>query len=183
MSSKTLVFVSSGDVVADRRYEYGVMLREAGDEAAAADLFAQALEIAPDWAAGWFALGEARVAAGDRAGAAEAFRQVLRLDPADRFGAMLKLALIGEVATPDVAPPAYVRDLFDQYAARFDVALVERLNYSVPWTIAERLETLVPAETRHPLRRRSISLRHRPCRRGACAAGSAGFPASTCHRQ
>ena len=132
LSSKTLVFVSSGDVVADRRYEYGVMLGAAGDHAAAADLFAQALELVPGWAAGWFALGTARLAAEDRAGAAEAYRQVLRIDPADRFGAMLKLALIGEAPTPEVAPAAYVRDLFDQYAADFDVALVERLAYSVP---------------------------------------------------
>ena len=145
LSSKTLVFVSSGDVVADRRYEYGVMLGAAGDHAAAADLFAQALELVPGWAAGWFALGTARLAAEDRAGAAEAYRQVLRIDPADRFGAMLKLALIGEAPTPEVAPAAYVRDLFDQYAADFDVALVERLAYSVPWTIADRLERLVPA--------------------------------------
>ncbi len=55
---------SSGDVIADRRADYARMLMEAGDHAAAAELWEQALELAPDWAAGWFRLGEAAEKAG-----------------------------------------------------------------------------------------------------------------------
>lgn len=146
MSPLATVFESSGDFVADRRYRYAAEYGAAGDFAAAAELYAQALEQAPNWVAGWFALGAAKAEAGDRAGAIEAFRQVLRLDPADRFGAALKLALLGDLAVPEAAPTAYLEALFDQYAPEFDAALVERLDYQVPWLLAERLKTLVTAE-------------------------------------
>ncbi|MCB1382274.1 MAG: methyltransferase domain-containing protein [Notoacmeibacter sp.] len=123
---------SSGNPLADRRSEYAAMLLEAGDTAAAAELMAQALDLAPGWAAGWFRLGEMREEAGDRDGAVEAWRTVLRLDGADPFGATLKLGLAG--AAPDMAtmPPAFVEALFDQYAGDFDTALVERLDYRAP---------------------------------------------------
>ena len=146
MSPLATVFESSGDLVADRRYRYAAEYGAAGDFAAAADLYAQALERTPDWAAGWFALGAARAEAGDGPGAIEAYRQVLRLDPEDRFGAALKLALLGDLAVPEAAPAAYLEALFDQYAPEFDAALVERLDYRVPWLLAERLKALAAAE-------------------------------------
>ena len=83
---------SSGDLIADRRYQLGRDLAGRGDFSAAADLFAQAAEVAPTFAPAWFALGEARVKLGDRAGAAAAFRQALAIDPGDRCGAALHLA-------------------------------------------------------------------------------------------
>ncbi len=48
------------------------------------------------------------------------------------FGAALKLALLGAAPVPEVPPSAYVEGLFDDYAERFETALVEKLNYSVP---------------------------------------------------
>lgn len=50
--------LSSGDLIADRRADYAKMLAEAGDAPGAAELMAQALELAPDWAAGWFRLAD-----------------------------------------------------------------------------------------------------------------------------
>ncbi|CDZ64208.1 class I SAM-dependent DNA methyltransferase [Neorhizobium galegae] len=126
---------SSGDATADRRADYARMLAEGGDFAAAAELIEQALELTPDWAAGWFRLGEYR----DKAGlgtAADAYRQTLALRPDDVFGARLKLALIGAELTPDRPPSRYVEGLFDDYADRFDTALVEKLGYSVPGKLA-----------------------------------------------
>ncbi|CDZ67591.1 Putative methyltransferase (Contains TPR repeat) [Neorhizobium galegae bv. orientalis] len=126
---------SSGDATADRRADYARMLAEGGDFAAAAELIEQALELTPDWAAGWFRLGEYR----DKAGlstAADAYRQTLALRPDDVFGARLKLALIGAEQTPDRPPSRYVEGLFDDYADRFDTALVEKLGYSVPGKLA-----------------------------------------------
>jgi len=49
---------TSGDVIADRRADYARMLAESGDPAAAVELMEQALELAPDWAAGWLCLGD-----------------------------------------------------------------------------------------------------------------------------
>jgi predicted TPR repeat methyltransferase len=126
------VAVSSGDLIADRRYGFGRDLASRGDLSAAADLFAQAVEAAPGFAAGWFALGETRAKLGDRAAAAAAFREALRLDPRDSHGAALHLARLG-AADPDGAmSPSYVRTLFDQYAPRFDAALMEGLAYRGP---------------------------------------------------
>ncbi|SMF42551.1 Predicted methyltransferase, contains TPR repeat [Xaviernesmea oryzae] len=126
---------SSGDVIADRRADYARMLAEGGDFAAAAELMEQALEIAPSWAAGWFRLGEYREKARFET-AVDAYRRTLDLAPDDVFGARLKLALLGAEEVPDQPPSRYVEGLFDDYADRFDAALVEKLDYSVPGKLA-----------------------------------------------
>lgn len=131
---------SSGDLVADRRADYAEMLFESGDRAAAAGLMADVLTLVPGWAAGWYRLGEMREAAGEIASAIEAWTEALRLEPDDRFGASLKLEIAGAAHRIDTPPSAYVEALFDQYAERFDKALVERLEYRVPELIADALE-------------------------------------------
>ncbi len=123
---------SSGDVLADRRADYAEMLLADGDPAEAAALLRGALDLAPGWALGWFRLGEIQEAAGAMDAAAEAWATALRLDPHDRAGAALKLALIGRAPQADTPPGAFVEALFDQYADRFDVSLVGRLGYRVP---------------------------------------------------
>lgn len=131
------VLLSSGDVLADRRAEYGEMLLHSGDAAAAADLFRQALERVPGWAAGWFRLGEIQEAAGNLSDATESWRRALGLDPADPFGVTLKLQLAGQAGDAAVMPSAFVETLFDAYADDFDNALVERLGYAAPERLAE----------------------------------------------
>lgn len=136
---------SSGDQIADRRADYAKMLDESGDPAAAADLMRQALDLFPRWAGGWFTLGQYREKAGDRDGAIEALHQVLALDPADMFGAGLKLAVLGAAIVPDQPPSRYVESLFDDYADRFETALVEKLGYAAPKKLAALLfRTLGP---------------------------------------
>jgi predicted TPR repeat methyltransferase len=132
---------SSGDLIADRRFEYGQALYREGDCAAAIDLFAQAIERAPNWAGAYFSLGKARRDFGDRAGAASAFRECLRLDPDDMLGASLALAEI-EGTPAGAAPKAYVKALFDAYADDFDEALVERLGYSTPRKLAAAIRSV-----------------------------------------
>jgi predicted TPR repeat methyltransferase len=145
------LFLSSGDVLADRRYGRAKAYAAEGDVVAAADLLAQALERAPDFASAWFALGEIRAQQGDRAGAVAAFRAALAADPPDRHGAALHLARLG-VGDPAAAmTPGYVRVLFDQYARHFDQALVEGLGYRGPTLLREAL-TAVAAARRRPLR-------------------------------
>ena len=124
--------LSSGDLLADRRADYAEMLAESGDWIAAAELMTGALQLAPNWAAGWFRVGELREKAGDGAGAEQAWREALRLEPADRFGATLKLALLGAAPIPETPPTDFVEALFDDYADRFDHALVDKLGYRVP---------------------------------------------------
>lgn len=129
MSSRIL---SSGNATADRRADYAMMLAGGGEWLAATELMAQALDLAPDWAAGWFLLGSWAEKADDKAGAARAYRRAQSLAPDDLFGAGLRLALIGEGPLPDVPPSTYVKGLFDDYAGKFDASLVDRLGYIVP---------------------------------------------------
>ncbi|MCS3738640.1 methyltransferase [Rhizobium sp. BK661] len=133
--------LTSGDVIADRRADYAKMLDESGEPDAAAELMEQALELAPRWAAGWYRLAAYREKAGDRAGAIGAYRQTLEVTPEDIFGAGLKLALLGDVETPDQPPSSYVERLFDDYADRFETSLVEKLDYSVPAKLAALVAT------------------------------------------
>jgi predicted TPR repeat methyltransferase len=135
-------FQSSGDLVADRRAGYARLLAEAGDAAAAAEVMAQALELAPGWAAGWSLLGDFRKAAGDPDGAVAAWRQLDRLDGAGIFGAALKLAAAGAGLAVEHTAEGYVAALFDAYARDFEAVLLQRLDYVVP----ERLAGLVAAE-------------------------------------
>ncbi|MBP0437373.1 methyltransferase domain-containing protein [Tianweitania sediminis] len=132
--------LSSGDLLADRRADYAEMLAEGGDLVAAAELMAAAMELAPAWAAGWFRLGELREKGGDMRGAAQAWREALRLEPADRLGATLKLALIGEASVPETPPAEFVEALFDDYADRFDASLLGKLDYRVPQLIEAAIQ-------------------------------------------
>jgi predicted TPR repeat methyltransferase len=131
---------SSGDLLADRRADYAEMLFGSGDHAAAAELMLGALELAPGWAMGWFRLGEFHEAAGAFDEAAEAWRMALKLEPEDRPGAALKLALIGATPVSDAPPSPFVEVLFDQYAEKFDEALVGKLGYRVPDLLADAIE-------------------------------------------
>jgi len=129
MSSST--FLSSGDVIADRRFEWARDLEAKGDLEGAADLLAQALELKPNYAAAWFYLAQVREKMEDQAGAIAAFEKASAADPQDRHGARLHLMRLG--AAPLAAmPESYVRSLFDGYAAKFDAALTERLRYRAP---------------------------------------------------
>jgi predicted TPR repeat methyltransferase len=125
------LFLSSGDLVADRRFDFARDLQLKGDLAAAADLLVQAIELAPRFASAWFTLGEIRERLGERDAAITAFRRACDVDPDDRHGARLRLMLLGAEGLSDM-PPAYVRALFDQYAPKFEAALVGDLGYRGP---------------------------------------------------
>jgi len=125
------LFLSSGDLVADRRFDFARDLQLRGDLAAAADLFLQAAELAPGFVSAWFTLGEVREQLGERDAAIEAFRKAQAADPEDRHGASLRLMLLG-AAQLSAMPQAYVRALFDQYAPKFEAALINDLGYRGP---------------------------------------------------
>ena len=136
----TAMDLTSGDLIADRRADYARMLASGGDFGAAAELMEQALELAPGWGAGWFLLGEYREKAGLRQPAIEAYRRVLDINEDDVFGAGLKLSILGDRAQPATPPVAYVEQLFDDYADRFETALVQKLDYKVPGRLAALIE-------------------------------------------
>ncbi len=132
-------FLSSGDLLADRRYSYAEMLASNGDAMGAADLLSQALDLAPDWAAGWMRLGQHLEAAGAQPEAIKAYLQAATLDPDGGLGAQMRLAFLGVGDVQDDQQAAYVATLFDHYASDFEQALVQRLGYVVPDRLAEML--------------------------------------------
>jgi predicted TPR repeat methyltransferase len=125
------LFLSSGDLIADRRFDFARDLQLKGDLVAAADLLLQATELAPGFASAWFTLGDIREQLGEREHAIAAFRKARDADRDDRHGASLRLMLLGAEKLSDM-PPAYVRSLFDQYAPKFEKALVDDLGYRGP---------------------------------------------------
>ncbi|BEV45379.1 class I SAM-dependent DNA methyltransferase [Afipia carboxidovorans] len=125
------LFLSSGDLIADRRYDFARDLQLRGDLMAAADLMTQAVERAPHFASAWFALGELKQQLNLHGEAIRAYRKAQEADPQDRHGAKLRLMRLG-VETLSEMPPAYVRALFDQYAPSFEHALRTNLHYQGP---------------------------------------------------
>jgi predicted TPR repeat methyltransferase len=125
------LFLSSGDMIADRRFDFARDLQLKGDLVAAADLLQQAADLAPGFASAWFTLGEVREQLGEHEAAIAAFRKAVIVDPEDHHGASLRLMLIGADRLSEM-PPAYVRALFDQYAPRFERALIDDLGYRGP---------------------------------------------------
>ncbi|HEX5232341.1 MAG TPA: methyltransferase domain-containing protein [Bradyrhizobium sp.] len=142
------LFLSSGDLVADRRFEFARDLQLKGDLVAAADLLEQAVDLAPNFPSAWFTLGKIRQQLGQRDRAIAAFRRAVGTDAQDRHGAGLHLMRLG--AEPLAAmPQAYVRVLFDQYAPRFEAALVDDLGYRGP-ELLFRAVLLARAAARKP---------------------------------
>src|SRR5215467_11031470 len=144
------LFVSSGDLVSDRRYKAAVELAGRGDFAAAADVLAQTLEAAPGFATAWFALGAIRDRLGDRDGAVAAFRAASGADPEDYHGARLQLARLGAGEGAPAMTEPYLRRLFDQYAGRYDAALTEHLHYRGPALLRAAVDSALDRHERSP---------------------------------
>ena len=142
------LFVSSGDLVADRRYTLALDLAKRGDFAGAADVLTQTVELAPGFATAWFALGAIRDRLDDRGGAIAAFEKTRDADPHDYHGARLQLARLGSGDATPAMSEIYVRRLFDQYAARYDTALTERLAYRGPALLRGAVEQVMTAAGR-----------------------------------
>jgi predicted TPR repeat methyltransferase len=163
------LFLSSGDLMADRRYEFARDLQLKGDLAASADLLAQAIELAPNFASAWFTLGEIRQQLGEREAAIAAFRNAHAADPGDRHGASLRLIRLGAEELSGM-PTAYVQALFDQYAPRFEASLVDDLGYRGPALLFKAVLSVRAAERKPAFFKRAIDL---GCGTGLAAAAFA----------
>ena len=176
------LFVSSGDLVADRRYQWaldylparrccrrGRHPRAGGGTRARLRLRLVRAGLDPrgDWAT-----ATAPIAA---------FAAARDADREDYHGARLHLARLGVGEATPAMTGVYVRALFDQYAPDFDAALVERLDYRAPELLLDAVRPIDGHAVAVRLGARS-RLRHRAWRRGVPAASATGWSASTFRR-
>jgi predicted TPR repeat methyltransferase len=151
------LFLSSGDLMADRRFEFARDLQLKGDLPAAADLLMQAIERAPDFTSAWFTLAGIREELGERNAAIAAFQKARASDANDRHGAGLRLMRLGAEPVSGM-PQAYVQTLFDQYAPRFESSLVDELGYRGPKLLFHAVLSVRAAERKPALFKRAIDL-------------------------
>jgi len=135
----TATFRSSGDVLADRRYEYASAAFDERDFEAAADLARQVLELAPDFAPAHALLGRSAAELGLKDEAVRALHRALELEPDDVLGVRVDLAHLGVLPQDEAITETYVRALFDDYAPKFDRHLTRSLAYRGPELIADAL--------------------------------------------
>ncbi|WBV44646.1 tetratricopeptide repeat protein [Pseudoroseomonas cervicalis] len=132
-----------------RRPRDGLSLRHLGQALAALGRarealppLRQAVKLAPDSPEARLALAHAAREAGATPESRREAEAALRLAGQDAGlagQARFLLAALGAAAAPERAPAAYVRDLFDQYAPRFDADLTQRLAYRTPQALAALL--------------------------------------------
>jgi predicted TPR repeat methyltransferase len=151
------LFLSSGDLMADRRFEFARDLQLKGDLPAAADLLMQAIELAPNFTSAWFTLADIREQLGEHDAAVSAFRQARAGDPGDHHGAGLRLMRLGAEPVSGM-PQAYVQTLFDQYAPRFESSLVDELGYRGPKLLFHAVLSVRAAARKPALFKRAIDL-------------------------
>ena len=109
------------------------------DEAQAS--FERAVALEPGLAAAHLNLGELLLETGEREAGIEALRRA-RDAGADAEQIGYTLASLGAEAPAGAAPEHFVRELFDQYAQRFDRHLTDRLGYRVPQLIGDAVASL-----------------------------------------
>src|SRR5215469_407989 len=151
------LFLSSGDLIADRRFEFARDLQLKGDLPAAADLLEQAIELAPNFPSAWFTLGELREQLGQHEAAITAFRRAQAADPEDRHGATVRLMRLGVDQLGEM-PKGYVQALFDQYAPRFEAALLGDLDYRAPQLLFKAVLSVRHAVKKPAFFKRAIDL-------------------------
>jgi predicted TPR repeat methyltransferase len=151
------LFLSSGDLMADRRFEFARDLQFKGDLPAAADLLMQAIELAPNFTSAWFTLADIREQLGEHDAAVSAFQKAQASDANDRHGAGLRLMRLGAEPVTGM-PQAYVQTLFDQYAPRFESSLVDELGYRGPALLFKAVLSVRSAARKPALFKRAIDL-------------------------
>jgi predicted TPR repeat methyltransferase len=128
---------------ADYRYNMGNALRKSGAIEEAISAYRKAVELNPDHTGARQGLARTLLQADRRNEAAEVFEEWLRKEPGNPVILYLKAASLGQ-GVPDRAPDAYVQQIFDDLADRFDAHLMDNLAYRAPSLVADALAGVLP---------------------------------------
>ena len=123
---------------ADFRYNLGNAMRKSGEYDDAIAVYREALGLSPNHEGAWRGIARCYLLSGRRKEAADAFGEWLRLDPGNELAKYLRASCLGE-EVPDRAPDAYISQVFDDMAVRFDNHLIENLEYRAPDLLAQAL--------------------------------------------
>lgn len=117
--------------------EHAIALMQAGRAGEAEQQFSNIVRTQAGDAQAWAWLGRSRLRLGDTVRAREAFERARSLDPQDPVIAHFHASLTGDL--PGSVEGEYIQRLFDDFADRFELTLVERLGYAVPARLAAQL--------------------------------------------
>ena len=115
---------------AEAQNNLGSTLRELGREDEAVASYQKAVAIKPDYAEAHSNLGNTLRKLGQLDEAVASYRRALDIDPGRHDLRHLISSISGE--TTDMAPEKYIRELFDDYAGKFDEHLTNALSYEIP---------------------------------------------------
>ncbi len=118
---------------AEAALNLAIVLKRQGDLTAAKSWCKQTLEMRPDYVKGLNEMGILCSQMGQTDEAIAKYKRVLELDSDNSVARHLLDSLLG--ADSEKASPAYVEELFDQYASRFESHLAESLQYKTPSTL------------------------------------------------
>ncbi|MBN8827866.1 MAG: methyltransferase domain-containing protein [Sphingobacteriia bacterium] len=126
----------------DARYwtELGAIAIEQNYLQEALNLFAQALKIKSDYPHALRGIATAYYLLRDFELSKEYYEQLVKIVPNDQTSIHMLKSLKGE--TTEAAPEAYVKNLFNKYADKFENHLKEKLDYKTPEEIARLVSTL-----------------------------------------
>jgi predicted TPR repeat methyltransferase len=118
----------------------GISLRKLGKLDEAVTNYQKAIANKPDYVDAHNNLGNALKDLGRLDEALESYRRALEIDPGLKDVRHLISSISGE--TTDRAPEKYIRQLFDDYAERFDGHLTDTLGYKIPALMRQTLDAV-----------------------------------------
>lgn len=122
----------------DVALEYAATLLAIGKVDEAAGRFKALIQAEPEKVHAWIWFGRAMVKLGQKAVARDAFTQALVLEPNHPVARHLLAAATGTVSTQ--VSEGYVRQLFDDFAGRFEFTLIGNLQYAGPGQLVDFLQ-------------------------------------------
>lgn len=132
----------------DALQNLGAVLVDQGKHRAAQPHFDAVLSKDPDFELAWAGLANVHRALGNQSELLRCLERAVALNPNNAATKHLLLAARGQ--TPRHPDWRYVEDFFDDYAARFETYLVERLDYSAPTVLVEFIKSAFPDAGRFP---------------------------------
>ena len=126
------------------RLAIGQALQHLGQPVEALEAYERALALDPRQGRAWTLRGHLLRQAGRLADASVCFNNAIGCGE-DVESHLYFLGALGLGVLPEAAPPRFVRELFDEYAERFDADLVDTLHYRGHAQVCKPLAALHPA--------------------------------------